>query len=78
VRQIDPYLAVGLGAMAFAAALILQLSVRRYIAWVYWLAVVIVAIFGTMVADALHIQLGVPYAASTVGFAIAPTAIFIA
>ncbi len=77
VRRIDPYLAVGLGAVAFAAALILQLWVRRYIAWVYWLAVVMVAIFGTMVADALHIQLGVPYAVSTVGFAVALTAIFI-
>jgi uncharacterized membrane-anchored protein len=77
VRQINPYLAVGLGAIAFAAALILQLAVRRYIAWVYWLAVVMVAIFGTMVADALHIQLGVPYAVSTVGFAIALTVIFV-
>jgi uncharacterized membrane-anchored protein len=78
VRQIDPYIAVGLGAVAFAAALILQLSVRRYIAWVYWLAVVMVAVFGTMVADALHIQLRVPYAVSSAGFAIALTAIFIA
>jgi uncharacterized membrane-anchored protein len=77
VHQIDPYVAVGLGAVAFAAALVLQLSIRRYIAWVYWLAVVMVAIFGTMVADALHIQLGVPYAVSAAGFAVALTAIFI-
>ncbi|MGD0449375.1 MAG: hypothetical protein ABSB36_12355 [Candidatus Dormibacteria bacterium] len=76
VREIDPYVAVGLGAVAFA--MVLQLSVRRYIAWVYWLAVVMVAVFGTMVADALHIQLGVPYAVSTAGFAIALAAIFIA
>jgi uncharacterized membrane-anchored protein len=78
VRQIDPYLAVGLGAVAFAAALILQLRVRCYIAWVYWLAVVMVAIFGTMVADALHIQLGVPYAVSTVGFAVTLVVVFAA
>ncbi len=78
VRQIDPYLAVALGAVAFAAALTLQLSVRRYIAWAYWLTVVMVAILGTMVADALHIQLGVPYAVSTVGFAIVLTLVFIA
>ena len=77
VREINPYLAVGLGAVAFAAALILQLSVRRYIAWVYWLAVVMVAIFGTMVADALHIQLGVPYAVSTAGFAVVLTLVFV-
>ena len=31
-----------------------------------------------MVADALHIQLGVPYAVSTAGFAIALTVIFVA
>ena len=37
-----------------------------------------VAIFGTMVADALHIQLGVPYAVSTAGFTVALTLIFIA
>ena len=78
VREIDPYVAVGLGAVAFAIAMVLQLSVRRYIAWVYWLAVVMVAVFGTMVADALHIQLGVPYAVSTAGFALALAAIFIA
>jgi len=78
VRQIDPYLAVGLGAVAFAAALILQLRVRCYIAWVYWLAVVMVTIFGTMVADALHIQLGVPYAVSTVGFAVTLVVVFAA
>ncbi|MGO8685739.1 MAG: hypothetical protein ACLQT7_00945 [Candidatus Dormibacteria bacterium] len=76
VRQIDPYLAVGLGAVAFVLAMILQLSVPRYIAWVYWLAVVMVAVFGTMVADALHIQLGIPYAVTTVGFAIALTVVF--
>jgi uncharacterized membrane-anchored protein len=77
VHQIDPYVAVGLGAVAFAAAMVLQLSVRRYIAWVYWLTVVMVAIFGTMVADALHIQLGVPYAASASAFAVALALIFV-
>ena len=43
----------------------------------YRLAVVMVAIFGTMVADALHIQLGVPYAVSTVRLAVALTALFV-
>jgi hypothetical protein len=40
---------------------------------VYWLAVVMVAIVGTMVAHALHIQLGAPFAVSTVGFAVVLT-----
>src|SRR5258708_3536155 len=62
VYHIDPYVAVGLGAIGLAVALLLQLSADRYVAWIYWLAVLMVAIFGTMAADALHIQLGVPYA----------------
>jgi uncharacterized membrane-anchored protein len=66
-----------LGGVCFAAALILQLVVRRYIPWVYWLAVVMVAIFGTMVADVIHIVLGVPYVVSSVFFAIALTIVFV-
>jgi uncharacterized membrane-anchored protein len=70
VFRINPYLAVFLGGIGLVAALLLQFSVRRYLPWVYWLAVVMVAVFGTMAADALHIQLGVPYAISTTLFAV--------
>jgi uncharacterized membrane-anchored protein len=77
VRAIDPIVAVLLGGVCFAAALILQLAVRRYIPWVYWLAVVMVAIFGTMVADVIHIVLGVPYVVSTIAFAVALTIVFV-
>ena len=77
VRRIDPVVAVMLGGVCFAAALILQLAVRRYIPWVYWLAVVMVAIFGTMVADVLHIVFHIPYVVSTVFFAIALTIVFV-
>ena len=78
VHQFNPYLAVALGGIGFVAALILQFSVRRYVAWIYWLAVVLVAIFGTMAADILHIGLGVPYLVSTVFFVVALTVIFVA
>ena len=78
VHAIDPYAAVLLGAVVFAAVIALQLWVSHYIAWVYWLAVVMVAVFGTMVADALHIQLGIPYSVTSVGFAITLTLIFVA
>jgi uncharacterized membrane-anchored protein len=78
VQHLNRYLAVGLGALGLAIALILQLSVRRYIAWVYWLAVVMVAVFGTMAADVLHIVLGIPYFISTTFFAIVLTVILIA
>jgi uncharacterized membrane-anchored protein len=39
------------------------------VAWIYWFAVVMVSVFGTMVADVMHIVVGTPYVASTVGFA---------
>ena len=64
VHTIDPYIAVGLGALGITVALALQLYVRRYIAWAYWFAVVMVAVFGTMAADAVHIELKIPYAIS--------------
>lgn len=70
VHQINPILAVGLGGIALAAALALQFSARRYVAWIYWLAVVMVAIFGTMVADVLHVGLGIPYLVTTAFFAV--------
>lgn len=77
VYQINPYIAVALGCLGLAVALILQLSVRRYIAWVYWLAVVMVAVFGTMAADVMHVVLGISYAVSTACFASALAIIFV-
>ncbi len=77
VYHIDPYIAVALGAIGLAVALVLQFYVRRYVAWIYWLAVVMVAIFGTMAADVVHIVLKVPYLESTVFFSIVLAAIFI-
>jgi len=54
---------VGLGG--FALAMWLQFRARRYVAVVYWFAVMMVAVFGTMAADVLHVVLGIPYVAST-------------
>jgi len=68
--------AVALGGIGLVFALLLQFSVKRYIPWVYWLAVVMVSVFGTMAADVLHIALGVPYIASTLFFTVALGAIF--
>jgi uncharacterized membrane-anchored protein len=77
VRQINPVLAVGLGGLGLLAALVLQFWVRRYVAWIYWLAVVMVAVFGTMVADVIHVRFGVPYLVSTAFFAVALAVIFV-
>ena len=76
VHTISPYVAVGLGTLGIVVALVWQLSLRRYVAPVYWLAVTMVAIFGTMAADAVHIELGIPYAVSAAMCAIALLAIF--
>jgi uncharacterized membrane-anchored protein len=66
------------GTVAFVVALVLQFRVRQYRAWVYWFAVAMVAVFGTMAADGMHIELRVPYTVSTAFFAVALTVIFVA
>ena len=76
VFQINPYVAVVLGCLGLVVALTLQLLVRRYVPWVYWLAVVMVAVFGTMAADVAHVVLGIPYWVSTVCFASALAIVF--
>lgn len=76
VFRINPYIAVALGGVGFVIALALQFSARRYQPWIYWLTVVMVAIFGTMAADALHIQLGIPYVILTIFFATALAIVF--
>jgi uncharacterized membrane-anchored protein len=76
VFQINPYVAVVLGCIGLVVALVLQLRARRYVAWIYWLAVVMVAVFGTMAADVAHVVLHVPYVVSTVCFAAALAVIF--
>lgn len=73
---IDPAIAVGLAGVGLVAALALQFSMRRYVAWAYWTAVVMVSIFGTMAADAVHVVLGVPYVASAAFFSVALGVIF--
>ncbi|MFL5655563.1 MAG: hypothetical protein ACJ8CB_15465 [Ktedonobacteraceae bacterium] len=77
VYQINPYVAVALGCLGLTVALTLQLLVHRYVAWVYWLAVVMVAVFGTMAADVIHVVLGISYLVSTAFFASALAIIFI-
>jgi len=77
VHQIDPVIAVVLGGIAFAIVLAVQLGVARYAAPVYWTAVVMVAVFGTMCADVIHVRFGVPYAASAAMFSVALVVVFL-
>jgi uncharacterized membrane-anchored protein len=76
VHSVNPYLAVMAGFVVFAVAMALQLRTDRYVPWVYWLAVAMVAVFGTMAADALHVALHVPYVASSILFACFLVAVF--
>jgi uncharacterized membrane-anchored protein len=67
----SPLVAVCVGFVAFVVALVVQLRGASYSPVRYWLAVAMVAVFGTMVADAVHVVLGVPYAVTTVGYFLA-------
>jgi uncharacterized membrane-anchored protein len=77
VHRLNPELAVGLGFVGFAAALVLQFSMRRYLAWTYWFGVVMVGVFGTMAADVLHVRFSVPYAESAVLYGAVLAAVFV-
>ncbi|MDF3289945.1 COG4705 family protein [Streptomyces silvisoli] len=77
-RVLNPMVAVGIAGLALVAALALQFSARRYVSWVYWLAVTMVSVFGTMAADVLHVGLGIPYFASTAFYVLVLAGIFAA
>jgi uncharacterized membrane-anchored protein len=53
------------------AVLFFQFKAKKYIPGVYWLAVVLISIFGTLITDNLTDSLGVPLEVSTVVFTIA-------
>ena len=76
IRVMPPVLAVLLGFVLFAAALVFQLTRRRYVPEVYWLAVAMVGVFGTMAADVAHVVLGLPYAVTAGLYAVLLGAVF--
>ena len=78
VHAINPIYAVCIGAVGFGVSIDLQLFAKKYTAWIYWLAVVMVAVFGTIAADVVHIVLGVPYLISATCFAVGLVIIFVA
>src|SRR5258708_18245212 len=57
--------AILMGLALLIICLILQFRTRMYVPWIYWLAVTAVSIFGTMSADFLNKDLGMPLYAST-------------
>ncbi len=72
-----PPVAVVLGTTLFGVAMALQLRARRYVATIYWFAVVMVSVFGTIAADVMHVGLGVSYAVSTAWWAAVLVVVFV-
>ncbi len=70
VNDVNKYGAVVLGFLLFAAAIAWQFRTPRYGTWPYWTAVAMVAVFGTMAADVMHIVLGLPYLVSATFYAV--------
>jgi uncharacterized membrane-anchored protein len=77
---------LGLGNLAVGAAveisllvagLVWQFRVRRYTAASYWFLAYAIAIFGTGASDTLHQVVGLPYAATTVLWALVLAAVFV-
>jgi uncharacterized membrane-anchored protein len=76
-HRFNPALVAVAGAAGLAVSLVLQFRMRRYVAWTYWFAVLMVAIFGTMAADVLHDGLHIPYLTSTIALAVVLAVIFV-
>lgn len=65
-----------IGIFGLWYAMRLQLRSREYRAPVYWFAVMMVAIFGTMAADGVHVGVDAPYAVTTILYGIIVAAVF--
>jgi uncharacterized membrane-anchored protein len=76
-HRLGPAITVALELTGFAVALALQFRANRYIPWIYWFSVSMVAVFGTMAADSIHAA-GVPFYASTAFYAIVLALVFLA
>jgi uncharacterized membrane-anchored protein len=66
----------GTEIVLFLVGLALQFSTRRYRALAYWFLAYAIAIFGTGASDFLHLDVGIPYAGTTLLWAVVLLAIF--
>jgi uncharacterized membrane-anchored protein len=65
-------------AVALVVTLVAQFRLRRYVPGVYWLAVVLISVVGTLLTDNLTDARGVPLAVSSTVFAVLLAAVFAA
>jgi uncharacterized membrane-anchored protein len=56
-------------------SIVIQLKFKKYVPWMYWTVIILVAVFGTMFSDRVH-HLGVPLIISSFGFIILLLVIF--
>jgi uncharacterized membrane-anchored protein len=61
----------------FVIGLVLQFGTRRYRALAYWFLAYAIAIFGTGVSDFLHLDVGIPYAGTTLLWVVVLAVIFL-
>ncbi len=70
VNDVNQYLGVFIGFVLFVIAIVWQFRTPSFRTWPYWSAVSMVAVFGTMCADVLHVVIGLPYIASAIFYAV--------
>jgi uncharacterized membrane-anchored protein len=82
-EAISDYLSTGnkaVGALVeiavFVVALLAQFACRRYFAPTYWFLALAIAIAGTGVSDTMHLTFGIPFAGTSVFWAIVLAAVF--
>ena len=56
--------------VAFFIALFFQFKANKYVPTIYWVTVVLISVFGTLVTDNLTDNMGVPLEVSTVVFSV--------
>jgi uncharacterized membrane-anchored protein len=66
----------GLEVLVIVVGLVLQFGTRRYRAFAYWSLAYAIAITGTGVSDFLHLDVHIPYAGTTLLWAVVLAAIF--
>jgi uncharacterized membrane-anchored protein len=60
----------------FVVGLVVQFGTRRYRAFAYWFLAYAIAVFGTGVADFLHLDVHIPYAGTTLLWAVVLAVVF--
>lgn len=66
---------VAMGTL-LAIFLFMQMRARKYVPWLYWVVVVLISIVGTLIADNLVDNFGVPLETTTIAFGLALLAAF--